>query len=742
MPARRVAEGLIAWRWPLLATALATAVWAFFAGPRLEFDRSIDKLFARDDPLLVPYHRLKRVCGGDELALAAYVDPDLLTDAGLNRLQALTEKLAACPGIESTFSLTNSPLAKLPILDTWLLTEPRGEPLLKISEGFTLGADRKTAAVVCVFMPEVAGQTPRAETVDRLRAIIEEHDATGVLTGEPVMVVDGFRYLEDDGARLGATATVLLMAVIILCFRSLRWVIVPLAVVYAALWWTQAVLAGSGYRLSMVSSMLWAIVTVIGIATVIHLIVSFRSGRLAGMSPREALTWSGGLLGAPIFWSCATDAGGFASLMISKVGPVRDFGWMMTVGSLVTLVAIALIVPGLALWGRFDADPRRAWGEGRLDLGLRAVVIAIIRRPKSIGLVLALAFGVAAAGAYRLGVETDFTRNFRDSSPIVRAYSLVEDRLGGAGVWDILIPIPETPNPDFLDRVRSLEGRLRSEVVVTDSEGRQVPGLTKTLSLVDALDTIDSMIPVALSRFLEIGALDRLIDAVREQLPVAKSLYGRDDETGRTYLRIMLRARERQPSEQKQRLIEEVRAIAREEFPEAEVTGFFVLLTRLIESMIRDQWVTFGLASAAIWLMVLAAFRDPRLATIALVPNAMPILAIMGLMGWLQLRINMGAAMIASVSMGLAVDSSFHYLSAYLRERRAGRSLNAALDAVHQSVGRAMVFSTLALVVGFGALTLSHFVPTIYFGVLVGLTMIGGLIGNLVVLPLLLKLFG
>jgi predicted RND superfamily exporter protein len=127
-------------------------------------------------------------------------------------------------------------------------------------------------------------------------------------------------------------------------------------------------------------------------------------------------------------------------------------------------------------------------------------------------------------------------------------------------------------------------------------------------------------------------------------------------------------------------------------------------------------------------------------ALIALVPNALPILMVTGLMGWIGLKINMGAAMIAAVSVGLSVDSSIHYISFFRRARAGGKTVADALDEVQQSVGRAMVFSTLALVVGFTVLTISEFVPTIYFGSLVALSMLGGLVGNLVILPLLLRL--
>jgi len=138
--------------------------------------------------------------------------------------------------------------------------------------------------------------------------------------------------------------------------------------------------------------------------------------------------------------------------------------------------------------------------------------------------------------------------------------------------------------------------------------------------------------------------------------------------------------------------------------------------------------------------MMLLAFRSLPLALVALVPNALPILMVMGVMGWLGLKINMGAAMIAAVSLGLSVDSSIHYITGFRRARQSGLTVLQALTHVQQEVGRALFFSTLALIVGFTSLLLSQFVPTIYFGALVSLSMLGGLAGNLLVLPLLLSL--
>ena len=170
------------------------------------------------------------------------------------------------------------------------------------------------------------------------------------------------------------------------------------------------------------------------------------------------------------------------------------------------------------------------------------------------------------------------------------------------------------------------------------------------------------------------------------------------------------------------------------------MTGFFVLLTNLVDSMLRDQWLTFSIALGGIFLMMLVSLLNFKLALVSMLPNALPIMVVMGLMGWLGLKINMGAAMIAAVSLGLSVDSSLHYLLSYKKARRAGQSRFAALQEVQQTVGRALVFATLALIIGFSSLCFSEFVPTIYFGALVSLAMLGGLLGNLVLLPLLLRL--
>jgi predicted RND superfamily exporter protein len=489
----------------------------------------------------------------------------------------------------------------------------------------------------------------------------------------------------------------------------------------------------------MVSSILTSIVTVVAVAAVMRVIVGFRDGRVQGRSPRSALIGAISVLIVPTSWSCVTDALGFGSLLVAEVGPVRDFGLMTTVGCLWALVALVLVMPGLALAGNVDPDPRRAWGEDRLDAVLIKLTHWVERRPAVIATITILVTAFLAAGAARIDVETDFTKNFRADSPTARSYDFVERRLGGAGMCDVVIPAPAVLDEAYLARLRRLTRRLRTQLGADRTDGERAT-LTGVLSIVDVIDVFPGRNLYLITR----AKLSRF----REQSPqLYRSLFAEDpDEPGRFYCRIMLRARERESATAKRELIAAIERIAAEEFPassaphggEPEVTGYYALLTKMIDSVLRDQWYTFAVSAASIAVVLVIAFRSLGFAVAAMVPNLLPVFAVLGLLGWSGLKMNMGAAMIAAVSLGLSVNSSIHYIAIFDHARRRGKSLAAALDEAQQSIGRASVFATLALVIGFSALCLSEFVPTVYFGALVALALCGGLLGNLIILPLLL----
>ncbi|NOZ41491.1 MAG: MMPL family transporter [Planctomycetes bacterium] len=728
-PASPFLAFLIRRRLVLLGLGLLLAGAAALLGTRLQLDRSIEHMFADDDPILQPYRELQEKFGQNEIAMVVYSEPELQTEQGLARVALIADQARKIPGVVAVVSIHDPPGAAN-FEDT-----DHGAKLRQVFASYTHNEALNAAGIVCLLARPQTGDPRHSETLHKLRALVTDLP-DGALVGEPVLIEEAFDLLEVDGKRLNTWCTLLLMLTIFACFRSWRWLLLPLVVVQLTLALTRGTLVALDLQLSMVSSMLSAIVTVVGVATVVHIIVRYRNAEATGLRPAKALQQAGQLLAAPIFFACLTDAAGFAALMTSRVGPVHDFGLMMAIGSLLVLVSVVLAVPGIVLLGKAKGntetsetqslsgkDKDSATSAFNTEKLLQHFLQISQNHAKTIAALTLVASGFAIYGSTRLHRETDFTRNFHQNSRIVQEYEFVEQHFGGAGVWDILLPPTRQLSKRYLAKVLTLEKKMRKEI----------PLLNKVTSVADVLDASMGGIGVA-----RIG-----LSVMRVKLPeFVNTLYRQSppqEKKQSVQLRLLLRTPERLEAAEKNELIQQVRETAQAAFPGAEVTGYYVLLNELIESLLRDQWTTFSVAAIAVFVMMTLAFRSISLAFATLIPNALPVLLLFGAMGWLGIKVNMGAAMIAAVSLGLSVDGSIHYVMSYQRLRRENVSLPDALASVQATVGRAAIFATLALVVGFATLCYSDFIPTIYFGALVSLSMIGGLVGNLLVLPLLIR---
>ncbi|MGC1276062.1 MAG: MMPL family transporter, partial [Planctomycetaceae bacterium] len=762
-----LAHLFVRWRRTLLVAAAVLAAVSIVPALKLKLDRSIESLYAETDPHLVDYRESKRLFGGDEFVIVAWSEPNLLdadgklTDTAKRHIRQITDgrprakDAPARRGLSRVGGVSRASTQDLArVVDNAVAfaketaTERSGDSALvraaarryaahaalerqqqaiEFARGILVSDDGETTAVVLRLLPEEESEISRDETFAQLREIAagfaDDWGRPVHVAGEPIQVHDAFSYVEEDGRTLFVFSLALLAAVLLVLFRRARWVLLPLAVTGAAVLWTRAALAVSGTELSMVSSMLNSLVTIVAVATVTHVAVRFRELRRRH-ERLDALRHTIAQLATPIFWTTATTVAGFLSLVVSDVMPVRSFGLMMALGTAMVLVAAAMIVPGgTLLWTDRRLDERTGEDRERHPrlAGALARMTDFARRhaaPVTATAVILTAFSVL--GVMQMKVETDFSKNFRADSPIVLALDFIEEHLGGAGTWEVNFPAPETLTPEYLDRVRSLADRLRA--IEVDGERP----LTKVIAITDGLD----MLPDNLRTSDPNGDLELFAKLQPEFVP---SLY--NPSQGR--MRIVLRARERQSAETKKAIIDQVASTAKREFSEANATGLFVLLTYLIDSLLGDQIVSFSVAGAALLVMMQIAFRRPLLALVALVPNVLPILLLLGGMGLAGVPVNIGTAMIASVSIGLTIDSSIHYLSAYRAARDAGRTVAEALDETGRHVGVALVFATLALSAGFSVLAVSHFVPLIYFGVLVSLAMLGGLLGNLLLLPAL-----
>ena len=703
---------------------------------QLSSDQSVAALFAKDDPGVQAFRRSKALFGGDELAFFCYTDPNLNTPAGMSRLRTLSQELSEVPGIltasvqDLATSLDQARLAFINIPP---------EKFRELTHRVLIGDDNITTAIVLRFAPlnaddvaigkkhaeVVLATVPRAQTVANIREIATKFTSSSGfaahLVGEPVQELDAVQYVDHDNWWLWVWAVSVVGLVLLIAFRNLKDAVVPLLIAGAVLVWTRALAVQYGVRLGMVSSMLNPVVVIVAVAAVIPLLARYRV-HCRTTNARTALVTALREFGLTVVGMSLAAAFGCAALMTSEIYPLAEFGALLSTAAVLTIPAIFCILPFGMLLGTARSNAKvAAVATPSESIAPRLSRFQAASVPLS--LAMSVAFLFALAGCWRLQIETDFIKNFRPSSSIAVGLDFVERHFGGSATWEVNFPTPDEITEEFLVKVEKMANELR-EVQVA---GR--PALTKVICLADG----EAIVP---RTFFTSRLSQRLWLLDKLQAEYVSTLYNAEEKR----MRLMLRSLERQSSQDKLEIIRQVTATTRQHFPEAQATGIFVLITFLIENLLRDQWMSMGVAAACISLMVAIGFRSLTFGLISLIPNVMAIVLVIGSMGWLGLHVNIASAMMASIFLGLLSGSTIHFLLAFRQARTSGSDVSASIAAAGQSSGHATALRHVILFAGFLTLTASQFIPVISSGIMACLMIIGGVVGQRCLLPALLRL--
>ncbi|MBN2466948.1 MAG: MMPL family transporter, partial [Deltaproteobacteria bacterium] len=171
------------------------------------------------------------------------------------------------------------------------------------------------------------------------------------------------------------------------------------------------------------------------------------------------------------------------------------------------------------------------------------------------------------------------------------------------------------------------------------------------------------------------------------------------------------------------------------------VSGILVLYNNMLQSLFRSQILTLGMVMSGIAIMLLILFRSVSLALIGIIPNLLAVGAILGIMGLLDIPLDMMTITIAAITMGIAIDNSIHYMYRFREEFFDNNDYAKTLRLCHRNVGKAILNTSITIIFGFSILVLSNFIPTIYFGVFTGLAMFIALLAILTLLPKLILLW-
>ncbi|RLQ20467.1 RND family transporter [Seongchinamella sediminis] len=633
-------------------------------------------------------------------------------------------------------------------------------------------------------------QSALVESVRRVAAGYSDH-ADLFVGGVPMIAADMVSFVRSDLVTFGSAILGFMLVVLAIIFRRVRWVVIPLVTCSATVTVMLGLLGALDWRMTVISSNFVAVLLIIALAICIHLIVRYRE--LHAQDPDgdlyQRVLSTVQLMAVPCLYTGITTIVAFVSLVVSGIQPVIDFGWMMTVGIAVALLLAFVLVPCLMLvWpeGRphrhAGSDPTiTAWFARVTDKRGGAILLV------TGGLTLAIALGIS-----RLQVENRFIDYFHESTEIYQGMELLDSKLGGTIPLDIVISPPATEEPlPGLEPVVAPEDAtpvagddpFAAEAESFDSGGDEFAGGWEDEfgSDVDSFATAgDSDFQpsywFSLEGMRQLDAVHNYVDSLPETgkvlslstvFAVVKNLLGEDVGSVELALvqkslpadikgmmvdpyfsadteqaRVTVRVKETSENLRRDQFLSDLRKhlLADMGFAEEQVqlTGMLVLYNNVLQSLFRSQILTIGAVFLAILVMFLLLFRSLPLALIALAPNVLAAGLVLGVMGLLGIPLDIMTITIAAIVVGIGVDDCIHYVHRYLREFPVDRDYRAAMHRCHSSIGRAMYYTTLTVVIGFTTLTLSNFNPSIYFGLLTVLAMIAAVLGALLLLPQLI----
>jgi predicted RND superfamily exporter protein len=590
----------------------------------------------------------------------------------------------------------------------------------------------------------------------------------------------------------GTSIILVMVAMLALIFRDYRWVLIPISVCTLSATLMLGILGFTDWRMTVISSNFVAVLLVVALALAIHLVVRYREleAKEPDMPRAERAVMAARLMFIPCFYTAVTTMVAFTSLVVAGIKPVIDFGWMMTAGIVVAFVVSFSLVPALIA---ILPDMGAKGANDSLSMTRRFATV-VERFGGLVFAVTGLLILLVALGLSRLQVENRFIDYFKDTTEIYQGMELLDSRLGGTIPLDIILypPSESTQTVDVLASadLALADERTTIEVVASDDLGFEDDfgddedglwdddafgedvsfadensaeiGYWFTLEGRDLIDQIHGIVEArpesgkVLSLSTGFSVMDRLYDdklggvelaLVERSLPadVAEVLIAPYYDPIEQQARISVRAMETSKTLRRAQYLESLYAqiLTDTGLDETRVkfTGLLVLYNNVLQSLYASQILTLGAVFVAIGVMFLALFRSVSLALLGLAPNILAAGLVLGVMGLAGIPLDIMTITIAAIVVGMGVDNCIHYIHRFRREFELDGSYREAMYRSHSSIGRAMYYTTLTVVVGFSMLTLSNFTPSIYFGVLTVMAMLAAVMGALLLLPKLILAF-
>lgn len=807
---------------PRLVLALLLFIFVFFSFFVKDFklDASSDSLMLENDEDLRIFREVSERYETRDLLFVTFTpNDDLFSETALAQIKSLRDELRQLTRVESILSILDVPLVKIvggklsdvaknfrtledptvdrdkareellesPVFKDTIISADAGTTMLALSlktdedysrllkkknnlliikdkTGLTTEESDELAQTLTEYnQVKVRLDAENHENIVRARSIMAKYAQYGVLhLGGLVMISDDMiSFIKNDLLVFGIGILVFLVIMLTTIFRQARFVILPLLSCTFAGLVMIGLLGMVGWKVTVISSNFISLMLILTMSMNVHLIVRYRQLRRDDpeRNQRELVREMTGRMVWPCLYTALTTMIGFASLVVSGIKPVIDFGWMMTIGLGVTFLTSFSLFPAILML----LDRAKIPESQKAEVPFTRALAGFTERHGGKVLVLSVLLAVVSAiGISRLKVENSLINYFSDSTEIYQGLKLIDDKLGGTTPLDVILKFnevkeygepEESGDDDEFDGFEDLFGEEEgdsSDAWFTEYKINRIkavhdyldglPAVGKVLSLASLLRLAEDINEGEPFDAFELAIITkRAPDELKESM--IEPYISIENNEARINLRILDSLENLRRNDlliQINNDLQEKLGLEPEDF---QVNGILVLYNNMLQSLFRSQILTLGVVMLGIALMLVVLFRSVSLAIIGIIPNLLTAAIILGLMGLMNIPLDLMTITIAAITIGIAVDNSIHYIYRFREEFPKHQDYILTMHYCHANIGRAVFYTAITIIVGFSIMVMSNFIPTIYFGLLIALAMFIALLAVLTLLPKLILIW-
>tara|TARA_E500000178_G_scaffold185920_1_gene184139 strand:- start:5773 stop:8250 length:2478 start_codon:yes stop_codon:yes gene_type:complete len=795
-----------------LLILISLIFFSLYQSKNFNLDASSDALLLEGDPDLKYLREINQTYGSKDFLVLTYTPVSSFTEKEtILNLQLLKSKIEKLTWVDSVVTIIDVPLLKS--TDEGLMERLKNYKTLAYPEidkkrgfdeiinspiykNYVISEDGKTSGIVVYlkkderlaeyikikdkyFLQSIEGGLTKNEknnykkfvkeyedyknlynirnhqNIQEIRDVIEKYGESAKihLGGIPMIADDMMSFIKSDIIVFGIGVFIFIVITLWFIFRNIKWVIMPLLGCSTSVIIMIGLLGLIGWKVTVISSNFIALMLILNMAMNIHLTVRFLQLKkeFPELSKNEVIFRASKKMMLPILYTVLTTICAFLSLVFSGIKPIIDFGWMMTIGLMVSFFVTFLLLPSLIclLSSKNEMD---------LNITEKSYITSALGSftKKNKNIIFGSTFLIVVlsiVGILKLEVENSFINYFDKETEIYKGMKKIDDDLGGTTPLNIILKFPsneeENRNEDdefdeWDEEIENDEDKSKywftrdkmDKIIKVHDYLDSLPEIGKVLSFGSILRVAEDLNNKQLQS-LEIAVLySKIPDSIKNEI-VSPYISVEKDEA-----RISIRIKDSLKDLRRNDLIKKIDTelntklgLSKNEY---KLAGVLILFNNLLQSLFKSQILTLGIVIFGIFAMFFILFRNVKLSLIGVVPNFIAAFFILGIIGLLGIPLDMMTITIAAITIGIAVDNSIHYIYRFKEEYGKIKNYNLTLDRCHSTVGVAILNTSITIVFGFSILVLSNFIPTIYFGFFTGIAMLLAMISVLTLLPKLI----